>query len=158
DTDLAREDPTAPGGLQLYGRVAALAAGEARRFEDFYSLLENVDWTSDPPRGQRRYDRASSPFGYLDESVRRTEPQTIVWDFRHPTQWEHVLAGRLEAAGGTRVPIDTPSLADRAARPPEQTLSSIQIRTPRTAWPKTLEVLTGMLGVGLPNPGCATLA
>src|SRR5262249_26150313 len=132
DSDEQREDPTAPAGLRLYGKLAALGAGRPERVIDLYSVLRSVDRESTPPSVLPLYaSDVNSPLTYLDTQVRTSDGETIVWEFRHPTRWELALANRLHAAGGTPVILAEPPLGVVAERPAAAIDPPLQIRTPR---------------------------
>jgi hypothetical protein len=106
DTDLMRENPTIPGGLPLYGRLAALEAGRPKHFVEFYPLMAN---RSVPPLERGRYfDPATSDFAaYAIDRIEDARPEAIVWRFERPTQWEMWLAERLAGAGGEATTFST---------------------------------------------------
>jgi hypothetical protein len=106
DTDLMRENPTIPGGLPLYGRLAALEAGRPKNFLEFYPLMSNRNV---PPLERTRYfDPATSDFAtYAIARIEEARPEAIVWHFERPTQWEQWVAGRLTAAGGAATTFST---------------------------------------------------
>ena len=93
ESDESRENPTAPGGLRLYGKLAALGAGRPERFIDLYSALRNVDRETALPSVLQLYrPDIASPLTYLDAQIRTGDHETVVWEFRHPTRWELALA------------------------------------------------------------------
>jgi len=105
DTNLRREGRTCPGGLELYGKLAALEAGRPGNFAQFYAALANVD--AEPPRPGPLWDPAhDDPASYLIRRIEAAQPATILWDFEEPTTWERWLAGELVAAGGTRRSVE----------------------------------------------------
>lgn len=107
DTDLARENPTIPGGLGWYGRLAALEAGHASSFLEFYPLM--ADRPAALFEHERYYDPATASVAtYLAARIERARPQAVVWHFERPTQWERWLAERLVAAGGTLETFPSP--------------------------------------------------
>src|SRR5262249_44307501 len=107
DTDLGREDRTSPGGLEMYGKLAALAAGRPRAFVDFYAVMRGVD--IEPPDAGPLYDPGKVDFAtYLVDALEAVAPTTVVWQFERPTQWERWFADRLVAAGGERRLYATP--------------------------------------------------
>lgn len=158
DSDELRENPTAPGGLRLYGKLAAFGAGRPERFIDLYSALRNVDRETAAPSVLQLYDsNVESPLAYLDTQIRTSDAETIVWELRHPTRWELALAIRLLAAGGTPVVLVEPPLGSAAERPAAGTVPPLQIRMPRSKWPEARKVLEQFMRLD-PEPGCATLA
>ncbi len=157
DSDEQRENPTAPGGLRLYGKLAALGAGRPERFIDLYSALRNIDRETSLPSVLRLYaSDVKSPLTYLDAQIRTGDAETIVWEFRHPTRWELALANRLQAAGGTPVSLAEPPLGVAAERPAEEGVPPLQIRTPRSRWPETRNALEQFLSLDAAR-GCANL-
>jgi hypothetical protein len=118
DTDVEREDATCPGGLEIYGRVAALSAGRPENFVEFYSVMRNVH--QPPPWVGRYFDAATTDAPtYLMQLVEAARPGTIVWHFERPTQWERWLAEQLVNAGGELMEFQSPLSATPA----------IQVRT-----------------------------
>jgi hypothetical protein len=157
DSDEQRENPTAPGGLRLYGKLAALGAGRPERFIDLYSALRNVDRETTPPNVLQLYaSDVKSPLAYLDTQIRTSDAETIVWEFRHPTRWELALVNRLHAAGGTAVILVEPPLGLVAERPAAASFPPLQIRMPRSRWPEARKALEQFMRLD-PEPGCATL-
>jgi hypothetical protein len=120
DTDLQRENTTSPGGLPLYGKLGALAAGRPANFIEFYPIMANVDWRPGGPR--QFFDPSTADFGSaLIERLDGAGPRTVIWHFERPTQWELWLAGRLKAAGAEvtefkTVLSRTPGLQARTSR------------------------------------------
>ena len=114
DNDLRRENPTSPGGLPTYGKIASLQAGAPERFVEAYRLMADRNWDVD---GSAVFDKTRTNFGaYLSEQIEQTTPRRIVWHFERPSAWESWLAGRLVEAGGTAGTFATP-LAFGAAVP-----------------------------------------
>ena len=107
DTDPLRENRTTPGGLPLYGKLAALAAGREGNFVEFYPLVRNFDL--EPPIVGQVYDARATDFAsHLIERIEAARPDEIVWHFEVPTQWERWLAERLAVAGGVESSFATP--------------------------------------------------
>jgi hypothetical protein len=106
DTDLMRENPTFPGGLPLYGRLAALEAGRPTHFLEFYPMMAN---RGVPPLEHGRYfDPVTTDFAaYAIARIEDAHADAIVWHFERPTQWETWLAERLAAAGGEAATFST---------------------------------------------------
>src|SRR5262245_5152466 len=157
DSDERRENPTSPAGLRVYGRLAALSAGEPERFIDLYSALRNVDRETTIPGTLQLYPSdVESPLTYLDAQIRKGDAGTIVWEFRHPTRWQLALANRLQAAGGTPVSLAEPPLGVPGGRPAEKGVPSLQIRKPRSRWPEARQALEQFLSLDA-EPGCAAL-
>jgi hypothetical protein len=116
DPDPYRENRTIPGGLQVYGKTAALAAGRTGSFVDHYAAMANFD--IELPRVGALYMPGTDFSMYLRARIEAAHPTAIVWDFEQPVPWERWLAARLEAAGGVRRLLHTPSIlagADEAA-------------------------------------------
>jgi hypothetical protein len=109
DNDPYRENPTSPGGLPVYGKIAALAAGRPERFVEYYSLVTNAD--AQPPRAGPIHDPALDEVSYLTTRLDEARPDVIRWHFAQPTQWERWLADRLVEAGGELHVLDDPALA-----------------------------------------------
>jgi hypothetical protein len=150
DTDIEREGRTIPGGLPLYGKIAALAAGKPRSFVPYYPLVANFD--HDPPRVGQIYDGAGVDFAsYLAGAIESERPAEIVWAFAQPTQWERWLADRLVAAGGERRPRDDPSLTTTRLRDPDP---GFEVVTPWAARAGALAVVNDLTGIAL-ETGCA---
>jgi hypothetical protein len=106
DTDLMRENPTIPGGLALYGRLAALEAGRAKDFLEFYPVMANR--TVPPLEHARYYDPTTESFAdYAIVRIEDARPEAIVWHFERPTQWEQWIAERLTAVGGVATTFST---------------------------------------------------
>jgi hypothetical protein len=115
DGDPFRENRTTPGGLPLYGKLAALAAGRPTSFVEFYPTVRNFD--IEPPRVGAVFDEAQQDFAeVLVERMEAARPAEIVWHFEMPTQWERRLAERLAAAGGLRSEFETPLAATPGVR------------------------------------------
>jgi hypothetical protein len=122
DNDLEREALAIPGGLPLYGQLAALSAGRPGNFVAFYDAVANFTWEP-PRRGGVFYDGTRADFAsYLFAQLDAARPATVVWHFERPTRWERWVIGRLEQAGGTVSAFATPLSASPGA----------QVRTP---WP-----------------------
>ncbi len=120
DTDLYRENRTSPGGLPLYGQLAALATGRKDNFIGFYPLMQNLDM--DPPfNGGPIYNGSQTDFAsYLISRMNKVKPASLVWHFEKPTQWEQWIADRLvHECGGKVSTFETP-LSD---------IPGIQVRT-----------------------------
>jgi len=128
DSDLEREDRACPGGLPLYGKQAAFAAGRNASFVEFYSLVQNFD--AEPPVAGAVFDRARTDFAsHLAERVRLAAPASIVWHFEEPTQWETWLSEQLRAAGGELETFATPLSrlpGIRVRTPPERALALLR--------------------------------
>jgi hypothetical protein len=146
DTDLDRE-MISIGGLTLYGRVAALAAGQPKRFLDFYPVMRNLDFSRDAPGPS--FDPARQSFAsFIIERIETARPSTIVWHFECPTQWERWLAGRLVEAGGTALEFDTPLARTRG----------LQVRTDWSRRDAAFAVLTDLVRrEHPPGDSCSTL-
>src|SRR5262249_10052208 len=87
DTDVFREIGTIPGGVPVYGKLAALAAGRKDNFIPFYPMMANVD--GEPPADNAPfYPRGTDFSAYLARRILKTRPSSIVWDFEQPTLWE----------------------------------------------------------------------
>ncbi len=126
ENDIERENPTIPGGLPLYGELAALSAGRPRNFLEFYAVLTNFN--HQPADYGAFYDGTRTDFAsYLHGRLDAAQPPTVIWHFERPTQWERWMIGRLERAGGTVSTFATPLSAS----------PGVQVRTP---WPLSLEV------------------
>jgi len=154
DTDVVGEGGASPGGLQLYGKIAALTAGKPRRFADYYTLVANLDF--DPPRVGEVYDAARADFAsYLADAIAREQPTEIRWEFVQPTLWERWLADRLVAAGGTRVTMDDPSLVTMSLRHPDP---GFEIVTPWERRADALAVLSELASGPATAAGCVRVA
>ena len=126
ENDIERENPTIPGGLPLYGELAALSAGRPRNFLEFYAVMTNFN--RQPPDYGAFYDGTRTDFAsYLHGRLDAARPQTVIWHFERPTQWERWMIGRLERAGGTVSTFVTPLSAS----------PGVQVRT---SWPLSPEV------------------
>jgi hypothetical protein len=147
DTDVVREDPTSPGGLPLYGKLGALAAGRPENFVEFYALAGN--WDRQPPKPGAVFDTAAPDYAsHLIQRIERARPDRIIWHFESPTQWERWFAGRLALMGGETSTFDTP-----LARTP-----GIVVRTPWDRRAGAFAVLRELAAPGLrENPRCPAL-
>ena len=126
ENDIERENPTIPGGLPLYGELAALSAGRPRNFLEFYAVLTNFN--HQPADYGAFYDGTRTDFAsYLHGRLDAAQPPTVIWHFERPTQWERWMIGRLERAGGTVSTFVTPLSAS----------PGVQVRT---SWPLSPEV------------------
>ena len=126
ENDLEREDRTIPGGMPLYGELAALSAGRPRNFLEFYEVM--TDSNREPPDVGAFYDSTRTDFAsYLHGRLDEARPSAVIWHFERPTQWERWVIGRLERAGGTVSTFASPLSASPGA----------QVRTP---WPLSHEV------------------
>jgi hypothetical protein len=148
DTDLDRENRTAPGGLWLYGKLAGLTAGSPDRFLDFYALVSNFD--AEPPRigylgPHPPEDVPAALAGRIDASA----PGAIVWWFSQPSAWERTLADALVAAGSSRSrpPLPPTGLSDR---PSALGAHALRVETP---WERRADALRALRGLVEPNPG-----
>jgi hypothetical protein len=152
DADDDRESRTSPGGLRLYGQIAAAAAGHGDRWVDFYALMRN--WDADPPRFGPLFDGARTEFlGELARRLRAAAPADVVWHFAQPTQWERALADRLVAAGGTFRPATAPPLGAGERRSPDP---GFEVVTPWRRRAKALHRLAAFVEPG-PRGRAATL-
>jgi 4-amino-4-deoxy-L-arabinose transferase-like glycosyltransferase len=147
DNDIQREAPTSPGGLPLYGKLGALAAGRPRNFVELYAAMAN--WNSQPADAGVMYDSTRTDFAsYLVERIEQGQPDHIIWHFEGPTQWERWLAERLVAAGGTLQTFDTPLARTQG----------IAVRTP---WDRRLAAFALLRQLAAPGLGenarCPTL-
>lgn len=148
DNDVVRENRTSPGGLDAYGKIAALAAGNGDRFVEMYGLMANFD--IEPPLVGRMFDAASRSFAEeLAARIERTAPARIVWHFERPTTWERWLAARLRDAGGTVETFSTP-LAPH---------DGIRVVTPWERRDAALAIIDELaIGLGsTPTPACFRL-
>ena len=90
DTDVYRENATMPGGVPLYGKTAALAAGHPGRFLDFYAVASNYD--PEPPRpGPIAPVPPADLIGAVGTRIEAEHPDAIVWWFTQPNAWEQRL-------------------------------------------------------------------
>ncbi len=120
DNDPYRENRTSPGGLQAYGKLAALSVGRPEHFFDFYSCLRNFDL--EPPYPGRIFDpNRSTCLDYLRERMQRIRPAGILWHFESASPWEEWVASRLQSPSAPRRTFASP-LGER---------SGIGLRTPR---------------------------
>lgn len=184
DPDMERENATSPAGLRLYGRIAARTAKRPGTFVELYSLLQNVDRDTDPPRVERPYPIGTSAIDELRKRLDAAGAGPIVWEFRHPNVWETALADRLVAAGGIRTALaDVPPIlthpyarvagveipAFRVTTPPDRRRAALTalraFLDPPTSWSDCLAVAYGgmrtidndVLGVfGVPGAGPTT--
>jgi hypothetical protein len=111
DNEVEREDRTCPAGLPMYGKLAAVAAGQPTAFVDLYSLLQN--WDSEPPDYTPMFNARRDDFGtYFERRVAAVAPRAMRWHFEHPTAWERWLVERLAAADGAVTTTFRTPLAD----------------------------------------------
>jgi hypothetical protein len=102
-----RENPTIPGGLTWYARLAALEAGHPTSVLEFYPIMANRPVA--PFEHERYFNPPATTYGsYLVSRIERAHPQAIVWHFERPTQWERWLAERLARAGGELETFSSP--------------------------------------------------
>ena len=149
DTDLYRENRTSPGGLALYGKVAALAAGRKENFIEFYPVVQNFD--IEPPVNARNlYDVSQTDFtSYLINRINTAQPAHLIWHFEKPTQWELWLAEQLVAAGGVFSTFET-ALSDTPG---------IQVRTAWSQRQQTFDILQKLQeGIQEQNQECREAA
>src|SRR5437870_4328482 len=126
ENDREREIPNIPGGMPLYGELAALVAGHPRNFLEFYEVMANLN--IEPPNVGAYYDDARTDFAsYLLGQLDAARPETVIWHFERPTQWERWVIGRLQRGGGTVSTFTTPLSATPGAQV-------------RTAWPLSPDV------------------
>ena len=104
DSDLQRENPTGPGGLPLYGYLAAAATGRRDRFQELYPILWNNTYTP----VFRRYSATGDHEAFLRELLGGIPYGSIVWHCERPTAWDRWLANRLVAIGGRLTTFSTP--------------------------------------------------
>ena len=116
DNDRIRENRTSPGGLPVYGKIAAAGAGKQLAFVEVYTLMANWDGEAPTP-GSVFFDGRDGDFATaLVERMERVAPERIVWQFERPTAWERWLARRLTDAGGTSESFSTPLSATPGER------------------------------------------
>jgi len=151
DGDPYRENPTSPGGLPVYGKIAALAAGRPESFVDYYSLVANAD--SQPPRPGPIHEPDVDEVAYLTSLLDRTRPDTIRWHFAQPSEWERWLAEQLAAAGGELRVLDDPRLAVAELKEPDP---AIEVTTP---WARRDDALAVLRRLAEPRSvrGCVRL-
>jgi len=104
DSDLQRENPTGPGGLPLYGYLAAAATGQRDRFQELYPILWNHSYTP----VFRRYHADGDHEAFLRQLLGAIPYGSIVWQSERPTAWDRWLASRLVAVGGRLTTFSTP--------------------------------------------------
>jgi hypothetical protein len=103
DSDVFRENRTMPGGMPLYGKTVALAAGRPDFFLDYYAIASNFD--EEPPRpGPVMPTPPDDLAGAIGARIEAARPRAIVWWFSQPNAWERQLADVLSAAGSSRTP------------------------------------------------------
>ena len=147
DTDLERENNSFPGGLSLYGRVAALSVGRPSSFLEFYPAMRNLDF--EPPSPGPFFDVRTTDFpSYIVARIEAATPRTIVWHFERPTQWERWLASKLVEAGGTATDFQT------AVSP----TPGLQVRTPWAEREPAFRVLRALVQRDAPgDDDCAVV-
>jgi hypothetical protein len=153
DTDMYRENATAPGGIVLYGKTAALAAGRPDLLLEYYAIASNADFT--PPRpgplAPRMPDDVADAIGARIETAK---PRAIVWWFTQPNAWERRLVDVLVAAGSTRTSPPRRAIwgADRA----KVDSDAIRVETP---WERRHEALSALRSMADPPspPSCMRL-
>ena len=122
ENDRERENRTIPAGLPLYGELAALVAGHPRNFLEFYGVMANLN-LEPPDLESYYYDGTRTDFAsYLLGRLETARPETVIWHFERPTQWERWVIEGLQRAGGAVSTFATP-LSDAPG---------VQVRT---AWP-----------------------
>lgn len=136
DGDPYRENPTSPGGLPVYGKIAALAAGRPESFVDYYSVVANAD--SQPPRPGPIHEPGMDEVTYVIDRLDRARPESIRWHFAQPSEWERWLAEQLVAAGGEMRVLDDPRLAVSQLAEPDP---AIEVTTPSARRDDALAIL-----------------
>ena len=153
ESDLEREWSTIPGGVLLYGRIGALAAGRPANFLEYYPLAANFDL--EPPRVGPIYNPLQTDFAeYIARRLEAAQPSRILWEFPEPTQWERWLAQRLVAAGGQVREVDEPSLIP-GGRPGADT--GLVVATPWERRESALAVLRELARRGDDRATCVEL-
>jgi hypothetical protein len=104
DSDLARENPTGPAGLSLYGYLAAAAADARDRFQELYPILWNYNFIPE----FRHYYPDGDLGAFFHSLLGKIPYRSIVWHSERPTAWDRWLASRLVAVGGRQTTFDTP--------------------------------------------------
>jgi hypothetical protein len=153
DTDVYREHPTCPGGLSLYGKTAALAAGRPDLLIDYYALVSNFD-QEQPHPGALATSAPDDVAAAVEARIEAAKPKAIDWWLVQPNAWERRLADLLVAAGSTRT-HPTPRAtwgADRAS----VSADPILVETP---WPRRGEALRALRAFvdPPPTPPCVRL-
>lgn len=105
DSDVQRENPTAPAGLTLFGQLAAVAAGRPDWFQEIHPIIWNLTFV---PDFRQYYSPDSSPAAYLSRLLKASPYRRLLWHSEHPTAWDRALARRLVAAGGRLETFSTP--------------------------------------------------
>ena len=142
DTDVEREDRTSPGGLWMYGKLAALTAGRRDRFLDYYSIVSNFD--TEPPRPGFLGPAAPADIsGEISARVTAAKPSSIVWWFSQPTAWERTLAVALAAAGGGLSGPQVPPTA-QLENPTAMATHPIRVETSLWRWREALDALRAL--------------
>ncbi|HLY36575.1 MAG TPA: hypothetical protein VKU61_00975 [Candidatus Binatia bacterium] len=128
DSDMNRETPTSPGGLPLYGFLAAARNGTPERFQELYPILLNVNHV---PESHAYYARPGDYAAYVADLLHRAPHRSIVWHAERPTAWDRWLARRL---GGTTATFATPLSA----------VGGFRVETPASADDSVIELLTSL--------------
>src|SRR5262245_64958936 len=146
DTDVYRENATFPGGIWLYGKTAALAAGRPDLLLDYYALVSNFD--PSPPRpGAVAQSPPDDVAAALAARIDAARPQAIDWWFIQPNAWERRLADVLVAAGSTRT--FPPPRATWGADRTSVSADPILVETP---WQRRGEALSALRALVDPPP------
>ena len=156
DTDLERESPTIPGGLSLYGKLAALAARRSDAFVDYYDLASNFARHPLTQAGPIYDASRTDVVRVLADRIEQTRPARILWHFPQPTQWEEWLMERLVASGGVRTPLPHGPLTP-IGQPPPEALPGAVIRTPGVRISDALRVLRELVRDSPPPGPCLRL-
>jgi hypothetical protein len=100
DSDEQRETVLNPGGLALYGELAAREFGARERFLQFYPVLKNRK--VEHPKLPAPYFDSGDGFDFITPRIAGTE---VVWHFEQPTPEEqpliHALSALAAELGGT---------------------------------------------------------
>jgi hypothetical protein len=127
DTDMYRENNTSPGGLMLYGKIGALAAGRSDLFLNYYALMANYD--GEPARpGALSPTMPNDVADALAARIDPARPAAIVWWFTEPNAWERRLADALVDAGSHRT--SPPARPMWGADRPEISAKPLRVETP----------------------------
>jgi hypothetical protein len=154
DTDMYRENATAPGGMVLYGKTAALAAGRPDLLLEYYAIASNVDFTPPRPTGALAPKVPDDVADAIGARIEAAKPRSIVWWFTQPNAWERRLVEVLVAAGSKRTnPPPRPMWgADRV----KVTADAIRVDTPWERRGEALSALRSMVDPPSP-PSCVRL-
>src|SRR5262249_31463328 len=160
DTDVYRENRTSPGGIALYGKTAALAAGRPDLLVDYYALVSNFD-PEYPHPGALATSAPDDVAAAIEARIDAARPPAIDRWLIQPNAWERRLADVLVAAGSTRTfpPPRAMWGADLTRWGADRTSVSADPILVETPWQRRGEALSALRALvdPPPTPRCVRL-